>query len=64
MNNNQNDEEISSSKNSVPRLKLLDFSLRLSVIPLSVASLCLTVTNNEDNPDYGSIKFINFSGLK
>ncbi|KAL9236299.1 hypothetical protein vseg_010986 [Gypsophila vaccaria] len=34
------------------------------VIPLSIASLCLTITNNEDNIDYGSIHFFNFMGLK
>ncbi|KNA12787.1 hypothetical protein SOVF_122740 [Spinacia oleracea] len=53
-----------SSNKTIPRLKLLDFSLRISVIPLSIASLCLTIGTNEDNPDYGSIKFLNFSGLK
>ncbi|XP_021758939.1 CASP-like protein 2D1 [Chenopodium quinoa] len=62
--NNQNHTQISSSNKSIPRLKLLDFSLRISVIPLSIASLCLTINTNEDNPDYGSIKFLNFSGLK
>ncbi|KAL2944603.1 CASP-like protein 2D1, partial [Bienertia sinuspersici] len=57
-------DQIPNSNNYIPRLKLVDFSLRLSIIPLSLASLCLTVTNNEDNPDYGSIQFLNFSGLK
>lgn len=63
--NIQNDVQLSNSnKLSIPRLKLLDFSLRIFVIPLSIASLCLTVNSNEDNPDYGTIHFFNFSGLK
>ncbi|KAJ6983193.1 hypothetical protein NC653_026107 [Populus alba x Populus x berolinensis] len=45
-------------------LKLLDFSLRLSVIPLSVATIWLTVTNKQDNSIYGYLKYSNLSGLK
>ncbi|XP_057540438.1 CASP-like protein 2D1 [Amaranthus tricolor] len=47
-----------------PRLKFLDFSLRISIIPLSIASLWLSLTNNEHNPDYGTIHFFNFTALK
>ncbi|KAJ6311700.1 NITRATE FORMATE IRON DEHYDROGENASE [Salix viminalis] len=45
-------------------LKLLDFSLRLSVIPLSVATIWLTVTNKQDNSMYGDLKYSNLTGLK
>ncbi|KAL6999276.1 hypothetical protein U1Q18_000438 [Sarracenia purpurea var. burkii] len=46
-------------------LKLLDFSLRLSVIPLSVASIWLTVTNQQYNANYGTkLEFTNLQGLK
>jgi len=64
MNTHNQDQQMPISRNSMPRLKLVDFSLRLSVIPLTLASLWLTVTDNGDNPDYGSIKFLNFVGLK
>ncbi|KAF9674771.1 hypothetical protein SADUNF_Sadunf10G0161600 [Salix dunnii] len=45
-------------------LKLLDFSLRLSVIPLSVATIWLTVTNKQDSSMYGDLKYNNLTGLK
>lgn len=48
----------------VPALKLLDCSLRVSVIPLSIATIWLTVTNKQDNISYGKIEFSNFMGLK
>ncbi|TQD89568.1 hypothetical protein C1H46_024865 [Malus baccata] len=44
-------------------LKLIDSSLRISAIPLSVATIWLTVTNHQDNPSYGNLKFSNFTGL-
>ncbi|KAJ8754697.1 hypothetical protein K2173_010788 [Erythroxylum novogranatense] len=47
-----------------PMLKLVDCSLRLSVIPLSVATIWLTVTNHQDNSSYGDLKFSNLLGLK
>ncbi|KAJ4844384.1 hypothetical protein Tsubulata_002336 [Turnera subulata] len=47
-----------------PALKLLDSSLRLSAIPLSVATIWLTVTNQEDNSSYGSLKYTNLKGLE
>ncbi|XWS11232.1 hypothetical protein CRYUN_Cryun38cG0066500 [Craigia yunnanensis] len=53
-----------SSNNQKPVLKFLDCSLRLSVIPLSVATIWLTVTNKEDNSIYGKVKFSNVLGLK
>ncbi|XWS09786.1 hypothetical protein CRYUN_Cryun39dG0019300 [Craigia yunnanensis] len=52
-----------SSNNQKPVLKFLDNSLRLSVIPLSVATIWLTVTNKEDNSIYGEVKFSNLMGL-
>ncbi|KAI5333755.1 PREDICTED: CASP [Prunus dulcis] len=48
----------------VPALKLLDCSLRVSVIPLSIATIWLTVTNKQDNISYGKLEFSNFTGLK
>ncbi|XP_054782446.1 CASP-like protein 2D1 [Prosopis cineraria] len=45
-------------------LKLLDSSLRLCVVPLSVASIWMTVTNEQDNSDYGVLKYSSLSGLK
>ncbi|PIA57829.1 hypothetical protein AQUCO_00500030v1 [Aquilegia coerulea] len=46
------------------RLQLLDTFLRLSVIPLSAASIWLTVTNKEDNSTYGRLEFSSLVGLK
>ncbi|CAL1384612.1 unnamed protein product [Linum trigynum] len=46
-----------------PRLKLVDSSLRLTAIPLSVATLCLTVTNHQDNTDLGPVAYKNIQGL-
>ncbi|CAN0871583.1 CASP-like protein 2D1 [Linum grandiflorum] len=48
----------------IRRLKLLDSSLRLTSIPLSVAALWLTVANRQDNPDLGPVAFKNIQGLK
>ncbi|XP_043689142.1 CASP-like protein 2D1 isoform X1 [Telopea speciosissima] len=45
-------------------LRFIDLSLRLSVIPLSVASIWLTVTNKQDSSIYGKLEFNNLSGLK
>ncbi|OIT08346.1 PREDICTED: CASP-like protein 2D1 [Nicotiana attenuata] len=45
-------------------LKVLDCLLRLFVIPLSVASIWLSVSNQQDNSSYGRIEFSNISGLK
>ena len=49
---------------NVPTLKLIDFSLRILVIPLSVASIWLTVTNKQDNTTYGKLEYSNLLGLK
>lgn len=54
----------SSSINRFPMLKLVDCFLRISAIPLSIAAIWLTVTNQEDNSDYGKLKFSNLTGLK
>ncbi|XP_043690722.1 CASP-like protein 2D1 isoform X2 [Telopea speciosissima] len=45
-------------------LNFIDLSLRLSVIPLSVVSIWLTVTNKQDNNSYGRLEFSNLTGLK
>ncbi|MCF1423286.1 MARVEL-like domain-containing protein [Mangrovimonas sp. AS18] len=45
-------------------LKLLDCSLRIFAIPLSVATIWLTVTNQQDNTSYGKLEFSNLTGLK
>uniref|UniRef100_M1CP27 UPF0497 membrane protein 16 n=1 Tax=Solanum tuberosum TaxID=4113 RepID=M1CP27_SOLTU len=45
-------------------LKALDCTLRLFVIPLSIASIWLSVTNQQNNISYGKLEFINFIGLK
>ncbi|KAI7729953.1 hypothetical protein M8C21_031312 [Ambrosia artemisiifolia] len=49
---------------NVNPLKVIDSSLRLIVIPLSVASLWLTLTNSQDNDIYGRLEFNNLKGLK
>ncbi|KAJ0267081.1 Casparian strip membrane protein domain-containing protein [Hirschfeldia incana] len=45
-------------------LKLIDSCLRLSVIPLSVATISLTVTIHQSNPDYGNLDYNSIMGLK
>ncbi|KAL8505552.1 hypothetical protein ACS0TY_016698 [Phlomoides rotata] len=45
-------------------LKVLDFSLRLFLIPFSVASIWIAVNNKQDNSDYGKLEFNDFIGLK
>lgn len=57
-------ESGSTSVNHPPSLRLLDFSLRLSVIPLNVVSIWFTVTNQEVNDSYGKLEFRNLLGLK
>ncbi|XP_050218838.1 CASP-like protein 2D1 [Mercurialis annua] len=47
-----------------PLLKLIDSSLRICVIPLSVATIWLTVTNHQDNSSYGNLKYSNLLGLR
>ncbi|KAM0010891.1 putative casparian strip membrane protein [Helianthus debilis subsp. tardiflorus] len=49
---------------NVNTLKVIDSSLRLIVIPLSIASLWLTLTNYQDNDTYGRLEFNNLKGLK
>ncbi|KAG2297133.1 hypothetical protein Bca52824_043802 [Brassica carinata] len=63
----QEKERSSSSKQQpqVPMsLKLIDTCLRLSVVPLSVAAIWLTVTNHQSNPDYGNLDYHSIMGLK
>ncbi|KAJ4875529.1 CASP-like protein 2D1 [Raphanus sativus] len=45
-------------------LKLIDSCLRLSVIPVSVATIWLTVTIHQSNPDYGNLDYNSIMGLK
>ncbi|XP_022632654.1 CASP-like protein 2D1 isoform X2 [Vigna radiata var. radiata] len=45
-------------------LKLFDSSLRLCAVPLSVATIWVTVTNQQDNSSYGMLKYYKFSALK
>ncbi|KAG5068498.1 hypothetical protein JHK85_000875 [Glycine max] len=45
-------------------LWFFDSSLRLCAIPLSVATMWITVTNKEDNSSYGMLKYNNLSALK
>nr|AFK41884.1 unknown [Lotus japonicus] len=53
-----------SVKNHLPMLKVFDSSLRLFAVPLSVATIWITVTNNQDNSIYGMLKYSNLLGLK
>ncbi|XP_004494011.1 CASP-like protein 2D1 isoform X2 [Cicer arietinum] len=57
-------DETSSIQNHLPMLKLFDSSLRLCAVPLSLATVWITVTNNQDNTSYGTLRYSNFSGLK
>ncbi|CAL0304639.1 unnamed protein product [Lupinus luteus] len=59
-----NIHDIASRKNQLPMLKLFDSSLRLCVVPLSVATIWVTVTNQQDNSIYGILKYSNILGLK
>ncbi|OVA11486.1 Uncharacterized protein family UPF0497 [Macleaya cordata] len=61
--NNVSENQLTST-NHLHFLRLLDFFLRLSVIPLSAASIWVTVTNKQDNISYGKVEFSNLSGLK
>ncbi|KAK4484819.1 hypothetical protein RD792_007417 [Penstemon davidsonii] len=48
----------------VSNLRIFDFSVRLFLIPFSVASIWIAVTNKQDNSDYGKLEFKNLIGLK
>ncbi|CAN8301868.1 unnamed protein product [Cochlearia groenlandica] len=68
-NNNTREGDITNSskqqQQQAPKsLKLIDSCLRLSVVPLSVATIWLTVTNHQSNPDYGSLDYNSIMGLK
>ncbi|KAG6385592.1 hypothetical protein SASPL_154428 [Salvia splendens] len=45
-------------------LKLVDFSLRLFVIPFNIASIWIAINNTQDNSDYGKLEFRDLVGLK
>ncbi|KAD4386028.1 hypothetical protein E3N88_26197 [Mikania micrantha] len=49
---------------NVNTLKVIDSSLRLIVIPLSIASFWLTLSNHQENDIYGRLDFSNLKGLK
>ncbi|KAK2413856.1 CASP protein 2A2 [Trifolium repens] len=57
-------DDSTSEKNHISMLKIFDSSLRLISVPLSVATIWITVTNKQDNTSYGMLKYSNFSGLK
>ncbi|KAK7256540.1 hypothetical protein RIF29_29993 [Crotalaria pallida] len=59
-----NTGDSASRKNQLPMLKFFDSSLRLCVVPLSVATLWVTVTNKQDSSSYGMLKYSNILGLK
>lgn len=64
-NNSTREEESLKQQPQGPKsLKLIDSCLRLSVVPLSVATLWLTVTNQQSNPDYGKLDYNSIMGLK
>ncbi|KAL6544483.1 hypothetical protein OROMI_023345 [Orobanche minor] len=44
--------------------KILDFSLRLFVVPFNVASIWIAVGSHQNNSDYGKLDFSNFIGFK
>ncbi|KAF5461110.1 hypothetical protein F2P56_020930 [Juglans regia] len=53
-----------SIDDDLPKLKFLDCSLRVCAIPLSAATIWLTVTNRQDNSSYGKLEFSNIVGLQ
>ncbi|XP_020209095.1 CASP-like protein 2D1 [Cajanus cajan] len=58
------DDTASGKNQHLLMLKLFDSSLRLCAVPLSVATIWITVTNQQDNSSYGMLKYNNLSGLK
>lgn len=65
------DNELGSSSNQLRQgggggaaLNLIDASLRISAVPLSVVCIWLTVTNHQNNETYGKLNFTNLLGLK
>lgn len=58
------DDSASGKNHNLPMLKIFDSSLRLFAVPLSVATIWITVTNQQDNSSYGMLKYYNISGLK
>ncbi|QCE10379.1 CASP-like protein 2D1 [Vigna unguiculata] len=58
------EDSASGKKHQLPMLKFFDSSLRLCAVPLSVATIWVTVTNQQDNSTYGMLKYYKFSALK
>ncbi|KAK4420774.1 putative beta-1,3-galactosyltransferase 2 [Sesamum alatum] len=48
----------------VSHLKILDFSIRLLLIPFNLASIWIAVNTRQNNTDYGDLEFADFIGLK
>ncbi|XP_051125599.1 CASP-like protein 2D1 [Andrographis paniculata] len=47
------------------KIRVVDFSLRLLVVPLSAAaSIWITVTTKQNNSDYGTLEFSNLTALE
>ncbi|KAL6538430.1 hypothetical protein OROGR_012418 [Orobanche gracilis] len=44
--------------------KILDFSLRLFVVPFNVASIWIAVGSHQNDSDYRNLEFSNFIGFK
>ncbi|CAJ1783365.1 unnamed protein product [Sphenostylis stenocarpa] len=64
MNPTHIEDSESGKKHHLPMLKLFDSSLRLCAVPLSVATIWVTVTNQQNNISYGILKYNNLSALK
>ncbi|KAK7395615.1 hypothetical protein VNO78_16179 [Psophocarpus tetragonolobus] len=58
------DDGASGKNHHLSMLKLFDSSLRVCAVPLSVATIWITVTNQQDNSSYGMLKYSNLSALK
>ncbi|RDX77580.1 hypothetical protein CR513_42268 [Mucuna pruriens] len=58
------DDSASEKNYHLPMLRLFDSSLRFCAVPLSVATIWITVTNQQDNISYGMLTYNNLSGLK
>ncbi|XP_062077700.1 CASP-like protein 2D1 [Humulus lupulus] len=64
MRRNPDEDTDNNSIKHMPLLKVIDSSLRITVIPLSIVTIWLTMTDHQDNTLYGKLKFTNLTGLK
>ena len=53
-----------SISNPHHNLRLIDFILRLAVLPLTAASIWVMAKNNQSVESYGKVEFSNLTGLK